>query len=279
MDTLLKLGVDYKGIFGAAIGDYSGSTLEFNHGSKPRNKADAVFDRPGSTFTDDTVLTAAVAFYLENRDTISIEASLRHFGLSYPDAGYGNSFREWLSSPMMGAYGSYGNGSAMRVSPVAYFAKDENEAISISDRVTSCTHSHPSGMKGAKVVTVMIYRSLHGASKKELHDYAASNYDFESLDYKTMCDFMGFGEATCEITVLQALWVFFHSDSFEDALRLGLTIGWDADTLCAIASSIAEAYYKEIPEFILNKVKSVLPLDICSALSVVPASKCLNIKQ
>lgn len=259
MGKMLRLGIDYQGIMGAAIGDYAGSTFEFSHFQKPKRKEDAKLFASGSHFTDDTVLTSAVAFFLETKGSLTIDQCLRQFALAYPNAGYGGRFTKWVEDESMKSYGSFGNGAAMRISPAAYFSSSEEEAIFLSNEITMSTHSHPLALKGAEVITTLIYRSLHGANKEELHTYASHYYDFESLDYREMCAFMGFGGASCETTVPQALWVFFHSGSFEDALRLALTIGWDSDTLCAIGSSLTEAFYKEIPEELLTPVKESLP--------------------
>ena len=272
MQKLLKLGKDYKGIIGAAIGDISGSTIEFRPSKKPGTKEEAVLFPEGSTFTDDTVMTAAVADCLRLNGKEDIAVTLRKWGHRYPNAGYGGHFIRWIFDQRMGPYNSYGNGAAMRISPVAYYAESEEEAIELSMIATSVTHGHPEGIKGAMIVTQIIYRALHGATKEELKEYASAQYDFESLDYEQMKSFMGHGQEICQVTVPQALWCFFHSDSFEDCLRLALTIGWDADTLADIACAMAEAYYKEIPEDIVRKTQARLPKDIKAALESVPTT-------
>lgn len=272
---MMRLGKDYKGILGAAIGDISGSSYEFNPSIKPTNESDAVLFPEGSKFTDDTVMTAAVADNLKNGGKFKISQSLRYWGSLYPNAGYGLRFSDWLICSGAKAYFSYGNGSAMRVSSVAYFAKNENDAIALSKMVTECTHNHPEGIKGAETVTVLIYRSLHGENKDELEKYALSKYDFDKLDFKDMKAFMGHGDETCQVTVPQALWAFFHTDSFEDCLRTCLAIGWDADTLAAIACSIAEAYYKRIPAYIVDEAKKRLDKRVTTALESVPTDRTL----
>ena len=272
MDKMLRLGKDYKGILGAAIGDICGSTIEEFPNEKPSTKEEAILFKEGSTFTDDTVMTAAVADCLRLNGKGDIAVSLKKWGRKYPNAGYGGRFIKWLFSPAMEPSDSYGNGAAMRISPIAYYSDDEEEAIELSMIATCVTHGHPEGIKGAMAVTQIIYRALHGESKEELRQYALTQYDFESLDYETMKAFKGIGPVTCQVTVPQALWCFFHSDSFEDCLRTALTIGWDCDTLAAIACSMAEAYYKEIPESLVKEAQARLPKDIRLALESVPTA-------
>ena len=267
---MLRLGKDYKGILGAAIGDISGSYIEFRPSEKPKTKEEAVLFHNGCTFTDDTVMTAALADCLRNNGKYDASQSLRYWGHKYPNAGYGGSFIRWIFDNRMGAYNSFGNGSAMRTSAIAYYAESEGEAVELAMIGAIPSHNHPEGVKGAMVVTQIIYRALHGVTKEELREYALTQYDFESLDYEQMKAYSGHGQEICQVTVPQALWAFFHSDSFEDCLRICLTIGWDADTLADIACAMAEAYYKEIPDWIVEEAQKRLPKDIREALESVP---------
>lgn len=269
---MARLGKDYKGILGAAIGDISGSVIEFHGSIKPRTKEEAILFYDRSEFTDDTVMTAAIADCLAHDPKRDFASYLRVWGQKYPDAGYGGSFIRWLFEPGFGPYHSYGNGSAMRISAPAYFAASEEEAALLAKEATEITHDHPEGMKGAETLTRLIYRALYGVSKEELHAYAVTCYDFESLDYEDMKAHRGHGEEICQVTVPQALWCFFHSESFEDCLRTALTIGWDADTLADIACALAEAYYKEIPDYIVREAQARLPHDIREALESVPVN-------
>ena len=267
---MAKLGKDYKGILGAAIGDISGSFIEFRSALKPKTKEEAKLFPEGCEFTDDTVMTAAVADCLANDPERDFASYLRKWGREYPYAGYGSRFISWIFTRKAGPYNSCGNGAAMRISPAAYFAKSEAEAVELAQKATEVTHNHPEGMKGAALITRLIYRALHGGSKEELREYASSQYSFESLDYDEMRAFMGHGEETCQVTVPQALWCFFHSDSFEDCLRTALTIGWDSDTLADIACALAEAYYKEIPDLIAFEAQARLDKKVRAALESVP---------
>ena len=258
---------DYKGTYGAAIGDIYGSYYEFQYGPKTPKHEIRIHD--SSTFTDDTVLTAAVADYLLNKDEGKPCAYyLKKWARKYIDAGYGNRFYDWIFSSESRPYNSFGNGSAMRVSSVAYFANSLEEVESLAKEVTEPTHNHKEGIKGAVTIAKCIFMALHNASRKEIREYAESQYDL-NLDYRAMMEELSHGEEICQVTVPQALWCFLHSDSFDDCLRLCLSIRWDADTLAAIALPIAEAYYKEIPQEYLLVAKSRLPSDIKEVLDSI----------
>ena len=257
----------YAGTYGAAIGDIYGSYYEFLHGPKTLKQDIRIHDT--SRFTDDTVLTAAVASYLAKRDQyVSSASELQSWARKYHDAGFGGMFHQWIYEENPTPYHSYGNGSAMRVSPVAYYASSLEECQQLAKEVTEVTHNHPEGIKGAVVIATCIYMALHDATRDEIRAYAESQYDL-NLDYQQMMEHLGHGEEICQVTVPQALWCFLHSDSFDDCLRLCLSIRWDADTLAAIACPIAEAYYKEIPEEYLLEAKKRLPDDIREALESV----------
>ena len=258
---------DYKGTYGAAIGDIYGSYYEFKYGPKTPKRYIQIHD--SSTFTDDTVLTAAVADYLAHKDEGKpVSHYLQKWARKYPNAGYGGRFASWIYRADPKPYGSFGNGSAMRVSAVAYYANSVEEAKKLAIEVTEPTHNHPEGIKGAVVIATCIYMALHGATRKQIGEYASKHYDL-NLDYEAMMAELSHGEEICQVTVPQALWCFLHSDSFDDCMRLCLSIRWDADTLAAIACPIAEAYYKEIPEEYLVVAKQRLPQDIKDALDGV----------
>lgn len=252
----------YKGTYGAAIGDIYGSYYEFQYGPKTPKHEISIHDT--STFTDDTVLTAAVADYLAHKDK-PCAYYLQKWARKYIGAGYGGRFASWIYQEDPKPYHSFGNGSAMRVSSVPYYASSLEECERLAIEVTECTHNHPEGIKGAVATATSIYKALHGASRKELYDHALMYYDLD-LDYEAMMANLSHGQEICQVTVPQALWCFFHSDSFDDCLRLCLSIRWDADTLAAIALPIAEAYYKEIPEEYLLEAKNRLPEDIIEVL-------------
>lgn len=261
---------DYPGTYGAAIGDIYGSHYEFLHGPKTPKHEIRIYD--DSKYTDDTVLTCAVADYLAHKeagDAKPVSFYLQKWARKYPRAGFGGMFARWMWQDDPRPYYSFGNGSAMRVSPVSYYAHSIEEAEKLAIEVSEATHNHPEGIKGAVVIAVVTFMALHGASRQEIEEYASSKYDLD-LSYEAMMAELSHGEEICQVTVPQALWIFLHSDSFDDCLRLCLSIRWDADTLAAIACPIAEAYYKEMPKEYIDNADQRLPEEMRSLLRSIP---------
>ena len=241
-----------KQILGAAVGDIIGSIYEFNN---YRSKEFLLFS-PKCFFTDDTVMTFAILKALldckgkyKNLEKYATKEMLA-FGKKYPDEDYGGRFRDWLNSKKPVPYNSYGNGSAMRVSAVPYFAKSLEEVKELSYLVTKPTHNHPEGVKGAEATAVAIWLALNGKTKEEIKEHIEQNYYILDFDYDDLKQNYYFNE-TCQETVPQAIYCFLISTDFEDAIRTGISIGGDSDTLCAITGAIAEAYYG-VPESISN---------------------------
>ena len=234
-------------MLGAIIGDIVGSVYEFNN----IKTKDFSFFSEDKFFTDDTVMTVAVYSALkkckkkyENLESCVI-AEMQSFGKLYPNSSkisYGNRFANWLTSQNPQPYYSFGNGSAMRVSAVPYFAKSIDEVKVLSQKVTCVTHNHPEGIKGAECVAVCIYMALNKATKEEIKKFVEDNYYLLNFDYEDLKNNYTFNE-TCQNTVPQAIYCFLISTDFEDAIRTAVSIGGDTDTLCAIVGAIAEAYY------------------------------------
>ncbi len=246
-------------MLGAVVGDIVGSIYEFNN---IRRKEFSLFS-PDCFFTDDSVMTFAVAESLrktkkKNFKNLGIQAikEMQKFGKLYPHAGYGSSFKWWLKEKNPQPYNSYGNGSAMRVSSVAYFAESLEELKKLSDEVTSVSHNHPECVKGAEATAVAIWLALNKYSKDEIKNYIEENYYKLDFDYEELKEKYYFNE-TCQNTVPQAIYCFLISNDFEDCLRTSVSIGGDTDTLCAISCAIAEAYYG-IPEKIQNSALTYL---------------------
>lgn len=228
-------------MLGAIIGDIVGSRYEFNRGPKPEKNDFVLFSRT-AFFTDDTVMTCAVASALLNNNK-DIVKEVKRIGRMYPGCGYGGSFAYWMFTDNDEPYWSFGNGAAMRVSPVAYLAKSEEEVKELSKKVTEITHDHPEGLKGAEVTAMCIFMALNGYPKSEIKKYAETEYpEIAQFVYKDLVKFYRFNE-TCQDTVPQAIYCFLISNSFEDCLRTCISIGGDSDTLSAISCSIAEAFY------------------------------------
>ena len=227
-------------MWGAVIGDIAGSRFE---GSRGGPKDFELFHRR-CTYTDDTVCTAAVAYIIVNDR--KPDSTLQRWCRRHPDRGYGGAFRQWIASAVPAPYGSFGNGAAMRVSPVAhrYRRRSLDEALALSDRVTEITHDHPEGMKGARAVTEAIWLALQGEAADVLRREIAERYGYDlerSLeDVRPSHRF----DVTCQGTVPTALICAFESVSFEDAVRNAVSLGGDADTLAAIAGAVGEALHR-----------------------------------
>ena len=233
-------------MLGALIGDIAGSRFEWN--PKKDKDFDFLTHVGGCKPTDDSIMTIAIAYALLdcNGDYTDLSKktiqSLRTFGNKYPRAGYGGRFRAWLEAVSPHPYNSFGNGSAMRVSPCAYVANTLEEAVELSRAVTEVTHNHPEGIKGAEAVTAAIFLALHGKSILEIRDYINRHYYPMNFTLDSIRDAYKF-DVTCQGSVPQAIMAFLESSDFEDAVRNAISLGGDADTQAAIAGSIAEAYY------------------------------------
>lgn len=230
-------------MLGAIIGDIVGSIYEFNN---HRWKAFDLFNKK-MFFTDDTVMTCAVAKSLLEDRGASVVKYLKEYGYAYPHKGYGGSFRAWLFGNSVEPYYSFGNGSAMRISSVAWLAKSEEEVKILSERITKVTHNHPEGIKGAEVTAMCIFKALESGGdingKNEIRKYAEKMYpEIKHMNYAELVRTYKFNE-TCQETVPQAIYCFLISKNFEDCLRTSVSIGGDTDTLCAISCAIAEAFY------------------------------------
>lgn len=231
-------------MLGAIIGDIVGSRWEFN----PIKTKDFEYLEPGKNrFTDDTVMTIAIAYALLNCSHIdrlgeAAKLSMLYFGNKYPTAGYGKMFIDWLFSDDPKPYNSFGNGAAMRVSPCGEMARSIEEAKELSRRVTEVTHNHPEGIKGAEAVAVSIYLAKSGKSLEEIKEYINDNYYPMNFTLDKIRDSYQF-DATCQGSVPQALMCAFEANSFEDAIRNAVSLGGDSDTLAAIAGSVAGSHY------------------------------------
>lgn len=243
-------------MLGAMIGDIVGSIYEWhNH----RSKRFPLFG-DGCEFTDDSVMTAAVAQAILDCDgdysNLSKHAvrEMQKIGRNYPNCGYGGRFFDWMFSDNPKPYNSFGNGSAMRVSPVGFAAASAEQAKEMSLAVTAVTHNHLEGIKGAEAVAVSIFAALAGATLSEIKRLVTR--DYYEIDF-TLDEIRGtyrFNE-TCQDTVPQAFEALFESTGFEDAIRNAISVGGDSDTLAAITGGMAQAVYgipKEIRDMALT---------------------------
>ncbi|MBQ2753627.1 MAG: ADP-ribosylglycohydrolase family protein [Firmicutes bacterium] len=235
-------------MYGAILGDIIGSPYEFDRGDKTKNFP--LFGRD-AYFTDDSIMTLAVAeafMYVseaESDEAIKkkVSGSLLKWGRKYPFAGYGTSFLGWLYDDDHKPYGSFGNGSAMRVSPVAWFFDDLETVLRMARLSAEVTHDHPEGIKGAQATAAAIFLARKGAKKEEIKEYIEAMFGY---DLSRSCDeirpFYRHVES-CMETVPEAITAFIEGNSFEDVIRTAVSLGGDADTLTAIAGSIAEGFY------------------------------------
>ncbi|WP_432643283.1 ADP-ribosylglycohydrolase family protein [Acidaminococcus sp.] len=244
---------------GAFIGDIVGSIYEWrNHKSK-----EFPLFSPGCRATDDSLMTLAVeqAFeaarsrgkLLERHTVLPLLArAMRSLGQKYPDAGFGGKFRYWLFHPEMGAYGSFGNGAAMRVSPAGWFGRTLAEVRQLAILSCEVSHNHPESYRAAQATAGAIFLARQKKSKEEIREYLKPFYDLD-FTVEGIRDAYE-GDASCQNSVPQGLVCFLDSTCFEDALRNAVSLGGDSDTLAAIAGSIAEPFYG-IPEEIRKEAR------------------------
>lgn len=235
-------------MIGAILGDIIGSPYEFDRGNK--SKDFPLFSKD-STFTDDSVMTIAVAKAFMDAESVSsdewilnhLAETMRAFGNMFPDAGYGGMFYQWLNNPDCKAYNSYGNGSAMRVSSIAWLYDDLCSVRYAAKLSAEVTHNHPEGIKGAEATASAIFLARTGHSKSEIKKYIENEFHY---DLSRTCDEIRpyyYHIETCMQTVPEAITAFLEGKSFEDVIRTAVSLGGDCDTLTAIAGSIAEGYY------------------------------------
>lgn len=239
-------------MLGAVAGDIIGSVYEFQN--THRYEFDLFSQQ--STFTDDTVLTVAVAdCILHGKD---YTRTIWEYGNRYPDAGYGGRFQLWLSSTARKPYNSFGNGSAMRVSPVGFAFETLEETQAEARRSAEVTHNHPEGIKGAQAVSAAIFLARRGESKPRIKDYITSTFGYNlkrTLDeIRPNYTF----DETCRGSVPEAIIAFLESTDFEDAIRKAVTLGGDSDTIACITGSIGQAFYVGVPSHIVTEVRKRL---------------------
>ncbi len=239
-------------MIGAIAGDIIGSVYEW---ANIKTKDFPIFaDR--CIFTDDSILTIALA------DTIltgtPYAENLKTFYRWYPDGGYGGSFHRWARSRHSEPYNSWGNGAAMRISPVGYVFDDLETVLAEAEEYTAVTHDHPEGIKGGQSVAAAIFLAKSGKSKAEIRQYIETQFDYDLSrhvdDIRPTYTF----DVSSQGTVPQAIRAFLDSTDFEDAIRTAISLGGDSDTLACITGGIAQAFYRGVPPLIQTKVYSIL---------------------
>ena len=256
-------------MIGAIMGDMIGAPYEFD--TSPKTKDFPLFSNR-SEFTDDSVMTVAVAEALmdsmgktDDEIKTALAESMKKWGRIYPDAGYGCMFYQWLHTSEPKPYGSYGNGSAMRVSSAGWLFDTLEETRHVAMLTAEVTHNHPEGIKGAEATASAIWMARNGRSKDEIRNYIIQEFGY---NLSRTCDEIRpayYHIETCQKTVPEAITALMEGNDFEDVVRTAVSLGGDCDTLTCIAAGMAEAMY-EIPEFMKKECRARLPEDMKAVL-------------
>jgi ADP-ribosylglycohydrolase len=238
---------------GAIIGDIIGSRFEKDN---IKTKTFELFTEK-SRFTDDTVLTVAIADAILNKKDYA--ETVRAYSLAYPMAGYGKTFKKWMVGTISGPYNSWGNGSAMRVSPVGLLYDDETTILKEAKKSAAITHNHEEGIKGAQAVAMAVFLARKGKPKQAIKTYVEQQFGYDlSRTIDEIRPNYTF-DVSCQGSVPEAIIAFLESEGFEDAIRIAISIGGDSDTIASMSGAIAEAFYGEIPTELINKMNEYLP--------------------
>ena len=247
-------------MLGAIVGDIVGSRYEF----RPTKSTDFRMFTPGSIFTDDTVMTLAVAKWLLEDETHTISYliyCMQELGVAHPGAGYGARFDGWLCEEDPQPYRSWGNGSGMRVSPVGLYAKTMDEALALAALTASVSHNHPEGVKGAQAIAACMFLCRQGKTKAEIKEYVEKTF-FYDLN-RTIAEIRPHYafDVSCQGSVPEAIIAFLEGNSFEEVIRLAISLGGDSDTMACMAGAIAACMYP-IPDDIVDKCNEILSDDL-----------------
>lgn len=265
-------------MYGLSFGDIMGSPYEFS--KKRAEKGFNLIDSSKNyTFTDDSVLTAAVCWAILQTKDLTNESELRsnvrrylqQFTIDFPFAGYGAMYQAWVERFDFLPYNSYGNGAAMRISPVAWVGKTVEEVFTLSDICTAVTHSHPEGLKGARAIALAVFLARHCERGDETKDKENKEFIRQSIQQRFYLLDFSLDEirdtytwsSSCQGTVPQAIVAFLESNNFESAIRNAICLGGDSDTIAAMTGAIAEAYYG-MPEEFKRIAKSYLDQKLIS---------------
>ncbi len=249
-------------MLGAIVGDIIGSAYEFTE----QKRHDFELLPHGSRFTDDSVMTIAVAHWLcnyieEDHPQEKLIETMQMFGRKYPFAGYGSSFNSWLWSENPQPYNSWGNGAAMRVSPVGLYAETLDEALELAKRTAEVSHNHPEGIKGAQAVAAAVWMAKHKHTKDEIRDYLTNKFQYNLARTVDKIRPTYQWDVSCQGSVPESIICFLEGKDFVDVVRLAVSLGGDADTMACIAGSIAACIYP-IPEEIFKKCMEMLPAEL-----------------
>lgn len=258
-------------MYGAILGDIIGSPFEFDSGDKTK---DFEFFAKGCDFTDDTVMTLAVAEALLDCGKASdvkklekaVTKSMRDWGHRYPYAGYGGRFFQWLfTAKNPKPYGSFGNGSAMRVSAAGWLYDTVERTREVAKATANVTHNHPEGIKGAECTAAVIFLARTGKSKDTIMEYVVKEFGYNISESLEDMRQRHAHDESCQDALPKALRSFFDGEDFEDVIRNAVSLGGDTDTIAAIAGSMAEAFYG-IPEELIGECRTRIDVDMLTVL-------------
>ena len=265
-------------LIGAVIGDIAGSIYEF----KPHKSKDINLQNKDMEYTDDTIMTIAVADWILNDKKLTkkgLIARMQQWGRKYPNpmGAYGGMFSQWLSSKNPKPYNSWGNGAAMRVAAVGFAFSSLEETLKVAKKSAEVTHNHPEGIKGAQATAAAIFMARTGSTKEEIRRYTSVNFGY---DMNRTCDEIrptyGF-DGSCQGTVPESIIAFLDSKDYEDAIRLCISLGGDADTMGAITGAIAGAYYHQMPYDLYDFAMNKLPDDIKGIIKLFDSEHARNV--
>jgi len=255
-------------MLGAIAGDVIGSVYERH----PIKTTDFPLFQPRSRFTDDTVMMCAVAHAILSREEYG--PAIKAFGRRYPGAGYGAKFRQWLVSPSFIPYGSWGNGSAMRVIPVGWAFDTVDAVLDEARKTAEVTHNHPEGIKGAQAAALAVYLARTGTGKAGISAEISKRFKYDlTRTLEEIRPFYEF-EVSCQRSVPQSIRAFLESDGVEDAIRKAVSLGGDSDTMACIAGGIAEAFYGGVPEQLERFTRIRLPEDLLEVVNTFQERYC-----
>lgn len=248
-------------MLGAIIGDVIGSVFE----ASPIKTTDFELFSPNSRFTDDTVMTIAIAYAVLHG--LDYGEALRRFGRRYPDAGYGGSFYHWLMMENSAPYGSWGNGAAMRVSPIG-FAFDTSERVLDEEarRTAIVSHNHPEGVKGAQATALAVFLARQGITKLAIREEITRRFGYDLVRNLAQIRLEYRFDVSSQGSVPESIIAFLESVDFRDAVCQSISLGGDSDTMACISGAIAEAYYKEVPTELESQVRKRLPAEFLTVL-------------
>lgn len=257
----MTLPLSHPTILGAIAGDVIGSIYEM----KEIDGFDFDFYDERCRFTDDTVLTVAVTDCILHQKDFS--KTIWEYGHKYPGRGFGGTFRKWLESEERLPYHSFGNGSAMRVSAVGFAYDDLEQVLEVAKQSAEVTHNHLEGIKGAQATAAAVFLARTGHSKDEIRQYISQTFAYDlAFTVESIRPRYGF-DVSCQGSVPQAIVAFLDSSDYENAIRLGISLNGDSDTIACIAGGIAAAYYKEIPQEILEFVVGKLDEELLAVVT------------